>query len=84
MAVTSATIEARRGQMFPILTATELARLMLPYLVLAGPLAVMMGVLNANGRFGTAAFATTAFNATMLAALGVVFLLQAGDSQLSG
>lgn len=64
--------------------AVELARLMLPYLALAGPVAVMMGVLNANGRFGTAAFATTAFNATMLAALGVVFLLHAGDSQLSG
>jgi putative peptidoglycan lipid II flippase len=64
--------------------AVELGRLMLPYLALAGPVAVMMGVLNANGRFGTAAFATTAFNATMLAALGVVFMLDSGDSQLSG
>ena len=35
--------------------AVELARLMLPYLALAGPVAVMMGVLNANGRFATAA-----------------------------
>lgn len=64
--------------------AVELARLMLPYLAFAGPVAVLMGVLNANGRFGTAAFATAAFNATMLASLGVVFMLHAGDSPLSG
>ena len=64
--------------------AVELARLMLPYLALAGPVAVLMGVLNANGRFATAAYATTAFNATMLAALLIVFWLQAGDSELSG
>lgn len=64
--------------------AVELARLMLPYLALAGPVAVLMGVLNANGRFATAAFATSAFNATMLAALGVVFVLHTGDSLLSG
>ncbi len=67
-----------------MIIAVELARLMLPYLALAGPVAVLMGVLNANGRFATAAYATTAFNATMLAALLIVFWLQAGDSQLSG
>jgi putative peptidoglycan lipid II flippase len=70
------------GPRMPI--AVELARLMLPYLALAGPVAVLMGVLNANGRFATAAYAATAFNATMLAALLIVFWLQAGDSQLSG
>src|SRR3972149_4242527 len=64
--------------------AVELARLMLPYLALAGPVAVLMGVLNANGRFGTAAWATTAFNATMLAALALVFVLDGGDSTISG
>lgn len=64
--------------------AVEMARLMLPYLALAGPLAVLMGVLNANHRFATAAFATAAFNATMLAALGVLFLAGGGDSALSG
>ncbi len=64
--------------------AVEMARLMLPYLAFAGPLAVLMGVLNANGRFAVAAYATTAFNATMLAALLAVYLLQSGDSQLSG
>lgn len=64
--------------------AVELARLMLPYLALAGPLAVLMGVLNANYRFAFAALATVAFNATMLAALFMIFMLQAGDSVLSG
>lgn len=64
--------------------AVELARLMLPYLALAGPVAVLMGALNANGRFAAAAYATTAFNATMLAALLVVFVIHGGDSQLSG
>ena len=57
-----------------MLIAVDLARLMLPYLALAGPFAVLMGVLNANHRFGTAAFATAAFNAVMLAALATVFL----------
>jgi putative peptidoglycan lipid II flippase len=64
--------------------ATELARLMLPYLVFAGPLAVMMGVLNANHRFAAAAFATAAFNGTMLAALALIYFWHSGDSPLSG
>lgn len=64
--------------------AVELARLMLPYLLLAGPLAVLMGVLNANHRFAMTAFATAAFNITMLAALLVIFMLDAGDSTMSG
>jgi putative peptidoglycan lipid II flippase len=63
--------------------AIEFARLMLPYLIFAGPVAVLMGVLNANGRFAAAAFATSAFNAAMLVALGIVFMLHAGDSDLS-
>ncbi len=65
-------------------SAVEFARLMLPYLALAGPVAVLMGVLNANGRFAAAAYATTVFNATMLAALLVVFAIHGGDSQPSG
>ena len=64
--------------------AVDLARLMIPYLVLAGPLAISMAVLNANHRFAFAALATAAFNATMLGGLGVVFFLQAGDSTISG
>jgi putative peptidoglycan lipid II flippase len=64
--------------------AIELARLMLPYLAIAGPLAVLMGVLNANHRFAAAAFATAAFNGTMLAALVVIYLIDTGDSLMSG
>lgn len=64
--------------------AVDLARLMIPYLAIAGPLAVLMGVLNANHRFAFAALATAAFNATMLAALFLIFMLQAGDSEVSG
>src|SRR5690348_6979855 len=67
-----------------MLIATDLGRLMLPYLVLAGPLAVMMGVLNANHRFTAAAFVTAAFNGTMLAALGLIFLSHEGDTPFSG
>jgi putative peptidoglycan lipid II flippase len=52
--------------------AIDLARLMLPYLVFAGPLAVLIGVLNANNRFAVAAFTTVAFNVTVLAALGAI------------
>ncbi len=62
----------------------EMARLMLPYLVVAGPLAVMMGVLNANHRFAAAAFVSAAFNGTMLVALALIFFWQSGDSASSG
>lgn len=64
--------------------AVEMARLILPYVMFAAPVAVMMGVLNANGRFAAAAYATTAFNLTMLATLGVVFWRHGGDSLWSG
>jgi putative peptidoglycan lipid II flippase len=64
--------------------ATELARWMLPYMAFAGPVAVLMSVLNANHRFALAAYVTTAFNIVMLAALGIVFWLHSGNSALSG
>lgn len=64
--------------------ATTLARLMLPYLVVAGPVAVLIGVLNANHRFALAAYVTTAFNVVMLGALALVFALHGGDSAWSG
>ena len=56
---------------------------MLPYLVLAGPVAVLMGVLNANHRFHTAALAAVIFNVVILIALGGIFFARAGDSDLS-
>lgn len=63
--------------------AIEIARLMLPYLVLAGPVAVLMGVLNANHRYSAAATATVLFNVVVLAAIALVVMLQSGDSDRS-
>jgi putative peptidoglycan lipid II flippase len=56
---------------------------MLPYLVLAGPVAVLMGVLNANHRYSTAALAAVTFNVVILIALSGIFFARAGDSDLS-
>jgi putative peptidoglycan lipid II flippase len=63
--------------------AIEVARLMLPYLVLAGPVAVLMGVLNANHRYSTAALAAVTFNVVVLCAIAVVVALHWGDSDRS-
>jgi putative peptidoglycan lipid II flippase len=52
--------------------AVECARLMLPYLAFAGPVAVMMGLLNAQHRFVLAAFSPILFN---LALIGVMSAL---------
>jgi putative peptidoglycan lipid II flippase len=54
--------------------AVEDARLMLPYLAFAGPVTVMMALLNAQARFALSAFSPLLFNialiAVMLALLG--------------
>jgi putative peptidoglycan lipid II flippase len=52
--------------------AVDSARLMLPYLAFAGPVAVMMGLLNAQHRFALAAFSPILFN---LALIGVMTML---------
>lgn len=49
--------------------AVDYARWMLPYLVIAGPLAALAGVLNANHRFALAALAPAAFNLCLIAVL---------------
>jgi putative peptidoglycan lipid II flippase len=63
--------------------AIELARLMLPYLVLAGPIAVLMGVLNANHRYSSAALAAVMFNIVLLAAIALIVVMKWGDSDRS-
>jgi putative peptidoglycan lipid II flippase len=63
--------------------AIEVSRLMLPYLVLAGPVAVLMGVLNANHRYSTAALAAVTFNVVVLCAIAAVIVLHWGDSDRS-
>src|SRR5260370_40066584 len=54
--------------------AVEAARLMLPYLAFAGPVTVMMALLNAQGRFALTAFSPTLSNlgliTVMIALLG--------------
>ena len=48
------------------------ARLMLPYLAFAGPVTVMMALLNAQGRFALTAFSPLLFN---VALIGVMIVL---------
>ncbi len=52
--------------------AVDDARLMLPYLAFAGPVAVMLGLLNAQRRFALTAFSPLVFN---LALIGVTAIL---------
>jgi putative peptidoglycan lipid II flippase len=52
--------------------AVDNARLMLPYLAFSGPVAVMMGLLNARRRFVLTAFSPILFN---LALIGVMVTL---------
>jgi putative peptidoglycan lipid II flippase len=54
--------------------AVDNARLMLPYLAFAGPVAVMMGLLNAQHRFVLTAFSPILFNVTLI---GVMMTLLA-------
>jgi putative peptidoglycan lipid II flippase len=49
--------------------AVECARLMLPYLAFAGPVAVVMGLLNAQHRFALAAFSPILFNLALIAVM---------------
>jgi putative peptidoglycan lipid II flippase len=46
--------------------AVDNARLMLPYLAFAGPVAVMMGLLNAQHRFVLTAFSPILFNVALI------------------
>src|SRR4051812_43609306 len=52
--------------------AVENSRLMLPYLAFAGPVAVMMGLLNAQHRFVLAAFSPILFNLALIAVMTVL------------
>ena len=48
------------------------ARLMLPYLAFAGPVTVMMGLLNAQGRFALTAFSPLLFNIALISVMAVL------------
>lgn len=53
------------------------ARLMLPYLAFAGPVTVLMGLLNAQGRFALTAFSPLLFNVALIAAIAALLLWHA-------
>ncbi|KRR00726.1 murein biosynthesis integral membrane protein MurJ [Bradyrhizobium valentinum] len=52
--------------------ATDNARLMLPYLAFAGPVTVMMALLNAQGRFALTAFSPLLFNIALISVMAVL------------
>ena len=54
--------------------ATDNARLMLPYLAFAGPVTVMMALLNAQGRFALTAFSPLLFNIALIAVMAVLMM----------
>jgi putative peptidoglycan lipid II flippase len=57
--------------------AVRNARLMLPYLAFAGPVTVLMGLLNAQGRFALTAFSPLLFNIALIAAISALLLWHA-------
>src|SRR5947209_9222937 len=57
--------------------AIENARLMLPYLAFAGPVTVLMGLLNAQGRFALTAFSPLLFNIALIAVIAMLLLWHA-------
>lgn len=60
-------------------SAIENAQLMLPYLAFAGPAAVMMSLLNAQGRFALPAFSPLLFNIALIAV--ALLLIVRGDGK---
>jgi putative peptidoglycan lipid II flippase len=54
--------------------ATDNARLMLPYLAFAGPVTVMMALLNAQGRFALTAFSPLLFNIALISVMAVLLV----------
>ncbi|OCK57791.1 murein biosynthesis integral membrane protein MurJ [Bradyrhizobium sp. LMTR 3] len=56
--------------------AVDNARLMLPYLAFAGPVTVMMALLNAQGRFALTAFSPLLFNIALIAVMAALLVVQ--------
>ena len=54
--------------------AVDDARLMLPYLAFAGPVTVLMALLNAQGRFALTAFSPVLFNIALISVMAVLLL----------
>jgi putative peptidoglycan lipid II flippase len=54
--------------------AVDDARLMLPYLAFAGPVTIMMALLNAQGRFALTAFSPLLFNIALIAVMAALLM----------
>jgi putative peptidoglycan lipid II flippase len=54
--------------------AVDNARLMLPYLAFAGPVTVMMGLLNAQQRFALTAFSPVLFNVALIVVMALLLV----------
>jgi putative peptidoglycan lipid II flippase len=70
------------GDRFPF--AVDFVRLSVPYIAIAGPVAVAASILNAEGRVGAAAFALVIFNAVFVAAVLLIVLSGAKATFFSG
>ncbi|OKO79608.1 membrane protein [Bradyrhizobium sp. NAS80.1] len=57
--------------------AVQSARLMLPYLAFAGPVTVLMCLLNAQGRFALTAFSPLLFNIALIVAIAMLLVWHA-------
>jgi putative peptidoglycan lipid II flippase len=60
--------------------AVDYSRLMLPYLAFAGPVTVMMGLLNARQHFALAAFSPLLFNLALIAVMTALLVRPVGTS----
>ena len=70
------------GERFAL--AVDFVRLSIPYIAVAGPVAVAASVLNAEGRVGAAAFALVVFNLVFVAAVAFVILIGGKASFFAG
>ena len=70
------------GDRFPF--AVDFVRLSIPYIAIAGPVAVAASILNAEGRVGAAAFALVIFNGVFVAAVALVILAGGKASFFAG
>jgi putative peptidoglycan lipid II flippase len=68
------------GQPTLVMAARD-ARLMLPYLAFAGPVAVMMGLFNANGKVGLTAFSPLLFNLALIVVTAALLLWHDSETQ---
>src|SRR5689334_9763379 len=64
--------------------AVAFVRLSVPYIAIAGPVAVAAAILNAEGRVGAAAFALVIFNAVFVCAVALVIVVGGKASFFAG